>query len=251
MRIHKYHSCENSFLILDYKEIIDYSSLALKLCDELFSDGLIVFKNDPMEMLFYNKDGSEAKMCGNGIRALTHYIHDKFKIYNHLNIKTKSGNYECEIISKEPFVSSVSLGIGECFDNFAKKKIIVKDKEFICTLFELGVKHLVVLTEDMIEDEKYITELFEYPILNKEVNINLVKPLNNNIFEILTYEKGVGFTKSCGTGAAASAYILHQEYNLEESLIAVCPGGILKIDILDEIILTGESNFVEEYEFSE
>ena len=248
MKLHKYHSCENYFLITDFIDNIDYDILSKRLCDKYSVDGMIFVKMDPVQMYFYNKDGSKAKMCGNGIRTLMHYLYNRYGIYTHLDIKTDSGIYSCEILNKEPFVSSVSLGGGEFKEDIINKTFQINDKDFIVTLFELGVKHLVVLTNDMLEDEKYILDLFNYPLFNKEVNINLVKPLNNNIFEILTYERGVGFTKSCGTGAASSAYVLNSIYGFDSNLIALCPGGVLKIDISDEIVLIGESVFIESYE---
>ena len=218
------------------------------LCNKYNADGLVVFKNDPVQMLFYNKDGSKAKMCGNGIRVLMHYIYDRFNMYNYLDIKTDSGVYSCEIVDKDPFISSVSLGIGSYVDGTTRKIIDVNGNEFEVTLFELGVKHAVVLSKNLIEDEKNLKELYNCSYLSGEYNVNLVRPLNNNIFEIITYEKGVGITKSCGTGAASSGYILHSLYGLEDNLIAVSPGGVLKINIGDEIVLTGESSFIKMYE---
>ena len=117
---------------------------------------------------------------------------------------------------------------------------IKRDEEYIWT----KLAFVLIPTED----EKYIVQLFNHPLINKNANINLVKSLNSNIFEMITYEKGVGFTKACGTGAASSAFVLHNEYQMNNELIAVCPGGILKVDILDEIILTGESQFIESYD---
>ena len=248
MKIYKYHSCENSFIVLEFQKKIAYDKVSKFLCEKYDVDGMIVVKVDPVTMLFYNKDGSKAKMCGNGIRVVMHYFYDKFGIYKHLDIKTDGGIFTCEVINKDPFISAVSLGMGEYKDNIIKQSIMVKGKEFIITLFELGVLHLVALSNDFSEDEKYIVDLFNHPLLDEKYNINLVKPINSNVFEILTYEKGVGFTKACGTGAASSAYILNTEYGMNNDMIAICPGGLLKIDILDEIILTGESMFVSSYE---
>ena len=248
MKIYKYHSCENYFIVTEYERNTEYDNISKDLCNKYDVDGLIVVKMDPVSMIFYNRDGSKAMMCGNGIRVVMHYLYNRYGIYKHMDIKTDGGIYTCEIINKEPFVSSVSLGIGDYKNNIIKQTIKVRDKEFVGTLFELGVPHFVVLSENFNEDEKYIIDIFEHPLLNKEVNVNLVRPLNSNIFEMITYERGVGFTKACGTGAASSAYILHSEYELNNDLIAICPGGILKVDILDEIILTGESFFIESYE---
>ena len=248
MKIHKYHSCENTFIVVDYQENIKYDIISNNFCNKYNADGLVVFKNDPVQMIFYNRDGSKAGMCGNGIRVLMHYLYDRFGIYSYLDIKTDSGIYKCEIIEKTPFISSVSLGIGEYVDNVIKRIITIDGKDFEVTLFELGVKHAIILSNNLVEDEKYLKTLFDHSLFNQEFNVNLVKPLNNYIFEIITYEKGVGITKSCGTGAAASGYVLYSEYDMEENLIAVSPGGVLKVDIIDEIVLIGESTFIDSYE---
>lgn len=245
MIIDKYQSCENTFLITFFKKQVDYSLLAQELCLKHNSDGLLIFKNDPMQMIVYNKDGSEADMCGNGIRCLTHFLYNKFNIYNYLEIKTKSGSYECEVISNNPFISSVRLGIGEYVDDILKEKIIINEKEFVVSALRIGVLHLIVLSDDFTEDSNYVIDIYNHPKFNKQFNISLVKPISSNVFEFLTYERGVGFTKSCGTAAAACGYILNTEYNLESNLTAISPGGILKIDIEDEIILQGESYFME------
>ena len=108
MKLHKYHSCENYFLITDFIDNIEYDILSKRLCDKYSVDGMIFVKMDPVQMYFYNKDGSKAKMCGNGIRTLMHYLYNRYGIYTHLDIKTDSGIYSCEILNKEPFVSSVS-----------------------------------------------------------------------------------------------------------------------------------------------
>lgn len=248
MIIDKYQSCENTFLISLFKTEVDYNLLAKNLCLKYDSDGLLIFKNDPMEMLVFNKDGSEAMMCGNGIRCLTHYLYNKFSIYNYLEIKTKSGLYECEIVAKDPFISLVRLGVGDVIKNIVKKNIVVKDKEFIASAIRLGVPHVMVLSNNFTEDSKYMIDIYNHFLFKQEYNVSLVNPLSLNVFEILTYERGVGFTKSCGTAAAACGYLLHTEYNLGSDLIAVSPGGILKVDIQDEIILQGESSFIERFE---
>ena len=121
LKIYKYHSCENYFLIMEYIDNIEYDIVSRRLCEEYDVDGLIVVKIDPVCMFFYNKDGSEAKMCGNGIRVLMHYLYDRYGIYTHLDVKTGSGLYTCEVLNKEPFISSVGLGIGEIKDNIINK----------------------------------------------------------------------------------------------------------------------------------
>ena len=226
----------------------DYSSVVNNLCEKYKVDGLLVLKKQPLKMLVFNRDGSEAKMCGNGIRCMLHYLYDKNYIDKNTSIQTKAGVFDCEILETKPFVSTVNLGNGEFINNIIKKEIQIKEKRYFITLFELGVLHAVVLADDFTLDDKVLVEIFKHPLINEKANVNLVKPLKSNIFEILTYEKGVGLTKACGTGVAASGYILNALYNLDDNLIALCPGGILKVNIKDNIYLTGESNYVNTFE---
>ena len=248
MDIYKYHSCENSFLILEHLENINYSFISKKLCEEHKTDGMLILKKEPLEMLVSNKDGSEAKMCGNGIRCLVNYLYDKHYITKNTSIKTKAGIFDCEVIESKPFISTVNLGNGEYISDIIRREININEKKYIVTLFELGVLHAVVIAEDFSLDEKVLVDIFNHPILKGKANVNLVKPINSNIFEIITYEKGVGFTKACGTGVAASANVLRDLYNLDDNLIAICPGGILKVNIKDKVYLTGDSNIVDCYE---
>ena len=242
MILYKYHSCNNIFLITNYKNNLDYNKLSKEVCNMYASDGLIVFKNDPMKMNIYNKDGSEAMMCGNGISSLVNYLYDLYGIYNYFEIETNSGLYECEIICKNPFKVKVSLGIG---DELITEKIRTDNKGYKINLFTLGVKHAVYITEDLIESIDAI-KIFEY--YKGEYNVNIVKLIDDDCFEILTYEKGVGFTQGCGTGASASAYILYSEYNTSSELKAISHGGIADIIIDDQIYLVNETSFIERVE---
>ena len=248
MKIHKYHSCENSFLIVEDLKDEDSFVLVKRLCQEYQVDGLLVFKNDPMEMLVFNRDGSEANMCGNGIRCLMNYIAYNYGNYQSANIKTKAGIYTCEVLNENPFISVVGFDVGNFIEDIIRKDVVIKDKTFNITLFELGVLHAIVMSDDFNLDERYILDIFNHPLLGGKTNINLVKRLNGNVFEIMTYERGVGFTRACGTGVAASGYVLYTLFNMESNLTAICPGGILKVDIDDKIYLIGESNYVGTYE---
>lgn len=250
VKLGKYHCCENSFLITTYNEGIDYNELAFKLCskDMYDVDGLLILKIDPIEVLFFNKDGSEANMCGNGLNCLVHYCYDKYKIYRYIKFKTKAGEFFCEMIKKAPFYSSVNLGIGDYYKNILKQIVMLNKKEYEVSIFKLGVLHAVIIVDDLEElDGK---EIFENKFFNKEANINFVKILNNKTFEMVTYEKGVGYTKACGTGAGACSYILHEYYGLDSQLDVLTKGGVLQVEISDNVYLTAESAFIENVEVS-
>ena len=79
MQFSRYHGTENSFLITTYEKKKDYQEIAKELCrgTNYNTDGLLIVKSNPLEMVIYNRDGSEASMCGNGIRCFVHYCYDK------------------------------------------------------------------------------------------------------------------------------------------------------------------------------
>ena len=240
MEIYKYHSCGNAFLIVSDNEIEKDKLDISTLCERYETDGLIIFKCDPFVMEFYNKDASIARLCGNGIRCLAHYISDKFNIYKYMDIISLDKIYTLEVESKNPFISKLYL---EYPSNYYDEIIQVENKEFIVYLLEVGVKHAVVVTTNLEEDISYMLPLYK----KLEININLVKIISNDTFEFITYEKGVGFTKSCGTGSIASAFVLNDVYNFDTDIKAVSAGGVLNVILDEEIILRGESHFVGRY----
>ena len=243
MKLYKYHSCNNTFLITTLKKDVNYDELSREMCERYTADGLIVFENDPMKMNIYNKDGSIASMCGNGIASLIKYLYDVYGIYDYFEIETLSGIYTCEIINKNPFKVKVALGIGE---DYVLEKIRIKENEYLINLFTLGVKHAVYRTNDFSNACNEAINIFEY--YNGEYNVDIVEVIDDKTFNIYTHEKGVGHTKSCGTGAAASAYILYSEVNTDSQMMAISEGGITEVIIDDQIYIINEVNFIQRYE---
>ena len=80
IRNKKYHGCLNTFTIIDDLGLDDYTNLAKELCEQNDTDGFIVCKLNPLEMVFYNRDGSRGSMCGNGMRSFIKYLLDEQKI---------------------------------------------------------------------------------------------------------------------------------------------------------------------------
>lgn len=248
MGLSLYHSCENKFIITFFEEGIDYSLLALNICEykNVLADGLILLKCDPMEVMIYNKDGSLADMCGNGLNCLMHFCYDKFKIYRNLCFLTKAGIYNCEIINEDPFISCLDLGIGEYINDCIKEQIEIKNIKFEITLFLLGVKHAIIMVNDFVDITKYVSDIFNHPLFNKEYNLNFVRIVSDSVIEVITYERGVGWTKACGTGVSSCAYIASHHYDLKPNITVLTPGGVLKVDVETHIYLTAESSYIGE-----
>ena len=114
MILHKYNGCGNDFILLDYAEDTDYSQLAASLCtkEKYDTDGLIAVKIDPLEMIYYNKDGSRAPMCGNGIRCFARYVNDQNMMNEQeFNVETLAGTRKITVLDPSPFYCSVDMGV--------------------------------------------------------------------------------------------------------------------------------------------
>ena len=248
MQVFKYQSCENCFLIVNKKEDFDYSLKAQSLCNKYKTDGLLVYEESTNNVSIFNSDGSEANMCGNGLKTLMHFCFDNNCSKKELKFNTKSGSYETKIFSLNPVITSINLKRGMYYSNFIKKKYLINDRYYDLSIYFLGVLHAIIVCDDFVNVNSYAKQIQEQLIPDIKLNVNFVKIIDKNSFEIISYERGAGWTKSCATGTGASAYILNKEYNLSNNLIAITPGGVMRIEIKDNIVVSSNSRKLEIYE---
>lgn len=235
MRLEKYHGLGNNFLILKYSPNVDYKEVSSKYCNSRLSiggDGLIVYKTDPLEIYIFNKDGSEALMCGNGLRCFIHYcfLHGLLKEKRKgIEIKTKSGIYKVDIVSIIPFISKIEFKRGL----IRKETIGLFNNLYDSYYVKVGVRHNVIFIDDNnVEEVNLLKEnLLKYGGFWEETNINIVEKINDNTIKVLTYERGVGFTSSCGTGAVASSLVSNYLYDCDNDIYVINEFGKLHITI--------------------
>lgn len=253
-KFEKYHGLGNDFIIIDYQENIDYSKLAIELCQRkvnIGADGLIIVKTNPIEMIFYNQDGTRAPMCGNGIRCFAMYC------YNHnlvnektFNVETLAGVMKIEIISTNPFEVKVNMGI----PIFTKEAIslnteytlpLVIENLSVYSLF-MGTIHSVVFLNNLEElnNSNYGPMIESHPYFNEKTNVNFVQIVDNKNLKIRTYERGVGFTLACGTGCCASAVIANKYFNQLSITNCHLEYGDLKIELDNQVFMTGPATLV-------
>ena len=166
MKISKYHGLGNDFIITEYEPNVCYQKLAINLTKEHLSigaDGFIVVKKNPLEMLFYNKDGSMAPMCGNGIRCFSHYVVKNGIVNsNSFDVKTGAGIMKVEVISRLLNDFRVKINMGHpLFDNNMIKAsenknyfglpILFNNKEYVTYSFFMGTIHTVLITDHIEE----------------------------------------------------------------------------------------------------
>ena len=275
LKFEKYQGAGNDFVIVSEKELIEkgipeYGEFASQVCNRHFgigADGLIILKyvaSMPF-MFFFNADGSQAPMCGNGIRCFSHYLVNNHLVAgNEFVVKTVPGdltirvNYDEE---RDDFSARVNMGkpifnikelINTEKEQFLREKINIDGKEIEISYIFMGTDHSVIFVDDFSDyniDEigekiENYTDLFP-----KKVNVNFVKVYDRKRIEVITWERGAGRTLACGTGATASAVLARTFGFVDNKVNVKVPGGQLVIEYEDgenNAFMTGPSEKIAE-----
>ena len=206
----------NDFIIIDNrkKKIREKKELAKRLCQRKFgigADGLLLLEPSKLadfKMRIFNPDGSEAEMCGNGLRCMGLFLNilKKRKIFS---LETLFGIHHIEVKKK-----GVKVEIGVPKDLRLNLRLKIPEKETIVHFVNLGVPHTLLEVENLPVfpvDKVGKTIRFHKEFSPKGTNVDFVKVLNRHSVSIRTYERGVEKeTLSCGTGVTSSGFILNQ-----------------------------------------
>ena len=258
INFYKYHGCGNDFIIVKEEDIksIDLTDFIISICNRytgIGADGLMIDMNDKIEMKFYNQDGRSGTMCGNGLRSFAAYLKDSKKVTeDNFEIITPAGIMHIKTINNNPYIFNANLGrysydtklleIDTLKNEFIDEVIKFKNKEVIATAVFIGTKHLVVITDNKndLYDESLGLYLSTHDIFKDDINVDFVYIIDNQNILMHTYERGVGFTKACGTGACASFIVLKEKGLCNEFLNVHMELGSLKIsNNNDDIIMEG------------
>lgn len=265
----KYHGLGNDYIIINDIELEiseeKKSVLAKKLCELHFSigaDGLIFVCDSAradIRMRIFNDDGSEAEMCGNGIRCFCKYIYENDIVKkSEITIETLKGIMIGDLKVNNEKVEAVKINMGapilECdkvpvvsinnSDRCIAESIEILGRTFQFTGVSMGNPHAIIFVEDQLDDNdlnKYGSAIEPHERFPKKVNVEFVKILSKNEAILRVYERGVGVTKSCGTGtcAAVVAGTLLNRFEENKPVVVHNDGG----DLI--ITYTGETVFME------
>ena len=224
----KCHGSGNEFVMVDavkYNfEGIDLAAFARFICnreDSVGADGilLLVERDGIYGMRMFNPDGSEAEMCGNGIRCVARLAEEyvgerKFDMFSGGNIYHISR--EEDIYPAIPTygvdlgvrLASDDFGFAEGAEQFVSKRIEALDTTLLWSAINVGNPHIVAEVEEI--DYDHLTKLGERVLelrseFPKGINVSLVKVMGKNHIFVATYERGAGITASCGTAMTSSA----------------------------------------------
>ena len=282
LKFSKYNGLGNDFILIDARNNIVFQNIlnnniniSKKICNRNFGiggDGIILIlngNNKNLRMKIINSDGTEAEMCGNGIRCFVQYIVDnnivELNNNNLFHIQTLAGIIKAKYEDDE----SISVDMGPpifipdkvpTILSFGSKKIangIIDFNNRKIEVFSVGMgnPHCITFMEelDKIPLEQLGSYLETHKFFPEKTNVHFVNVINKRTIQMLVWERGCGLTMACGTGACA-VVVTSIILNLTERDVEVkLPGGNLNINWPsnnDSVYMKGPAKFTYRGEFS-
>jgi diaminopimelate epimerase len=239
----KMHGTHNDFVLVDEQALpgLSYPELARRLCDRangLGSDGLLVVGHPAAgidafaTMRIFNADGSEAEMCGNGMRCVARYLVER-GAPNAFTVATLAGPIGVEILSRTPgYLVRVDAGTPDVEGGGAEQTLEAVGRRWNYRSVSLGNPHIVIFVDDVdaIDVAGSGAALATHPAFPHGTNVHFVQAGDRRRIRVRHYERGVGLTQSCGTGSIAAA-VASIVGGLADSPVTVeVPGGTLVVE---------------------
>lgn len=255
----KMHGTLNDFVLIDGRGLdLNPSHLAKEMCDRtggIGSDGLILIHDSSsadLRMQMFNPDGSEAEMCGNGIRCFTKYGVENGLLSREgpLDIETKAGTMIVWPICENDQVTHVRVDMGiprlnandipmllSPTDTTADGPIIdysieVSGIKLEVTCVSMGNPHAIAFLDSPVDDfplERIGPLVETHQAFPEKVNFSIVNHLNRTQLRSRVWERGAGMTMACGTGASAQAVAARMKGLVDDDIQVDLPGGTLEI----------------------
>ena len=259
---YKLQGAGNDFILIDNQELNfaseQVTKFAARVCTRRVSvgaDTLIAVEaargSGDFYARFFNADGSEAEMCGNGARCVARWAFETGIAKEKMIIETIAGDVPAERLDKRTY--RVQLNSPTVFE--ADKLLQVDGKEVTVDYVELGnpgIPHLVVHVPDLAMTEletilDFARKLRIHPAFEKGANVNFYDILSDQTVVERTYERGVeDFTLACGTGTGSTAYALTKKGLVKSDPVVIeVLGGQLKVNVVEnDLYLIGDTNMV-------
>ncbi|HIK37148.1 MAG: diaminopimelate epimerase [Geminocystis sp.] len=255
LKFSKYHGLGNDFILIDNRhqsQLLISPEEVVRLCERHFgvgADGVILVLQGQdgcdYTMRIFNADGSEAEMCGNGIRCFARFVSElegKEEVGRTYRIKTLAGvisptlmgNGQVKVDMGQPQLEAekIPTTLGERGKPVVSVPLVVTHQEYSVTCVSMGNPHCVIFVDDLltIRLEEIGPLLETHPAFPQKTNVEFVQPVNANHLKMRVWERGAGITLACGTGACATlvAGVLNNLCN--RTATVELPGGSLQIE---------------------
>ena len=266
LRFAKLHGTANDFVYVDAREGFpgDPAALAPQLCDRrrgIGADGVILLlppaNGGDCRMVIYNADGSRPEMCGNGIRGLAKFVHDRGLVRaNPLRVETDAGvkTVETDLASGRVARATVDMGVPvwdgrqipvDADGEVIERPLEVDGRGYRVTCVSMGNPHCVVFVDDVeaVPLAQIGPRFEQHPFFPRRVNTEFVRVMGRDRLVMRVWERGAGETQACGTGACAVAVAAARTGRAERRVTVALPGGELAIDWRadDHVYMTGDA----------
>ena len=278
MKFTKLHGCGNGYIYVNlFEEKLDNpAEMAIKVSDHHFgigSDGLITIGPSDIAdfaMRIYNADGSEAEMCGNGIRCVGKYVYDhgltdKTEIavesgagIKYLTLNVENGKVATVCVDMgEPIFAPEDIPVVAESDVVIDEPIQVGDKEWKMTCVSMGNPHAVVFIDTPVEEfdlEKYGPLFEHHERFPKRTNTEFVRVISRSEADMRVWERGSAETWACGTGTCATVVACILKGLTDREVLVHLVGGDLVIrwdEETNHVFMTGPATEVFSGEYNE
>lgn len=271
MKFSKWQGCGNDFVLINclQDKVADYAAFAQEVCDRHYgvgADGILVVEPSvkaDFRMRIFNTDGSEAEMCGNGIRCFARYLYD-FHLTDkkEFTVETGAGVLVPRLIFEGDTVSGVRVDMGEPIlegdeipvkgfgrRHVVNEKLTVAGKDYAMTCVSMGNPHCVIYVDDA--EGFPIHELgssFEHhPAFPRKTNTEFVEVKDRGHVRMRVWERGAAVTLACGTGSCATAVAGVLTGRTDRSVEVQLDGGTLHVEwdeASNHVFMTGPAELV-------
>jgi len=268
MQFWKMHGLGNDYLVIDNQDekIGDQKAaeLAKKLCQRRFSVGadglLLVCKSSvaDVKMRIFNSDGSEAEMCGNGIRCFSKYCYETGVVKKtQFQVETLSGIKNIWLTLQGNDVATVKVDMGA--PNWERKSLpmagegecincnlMVDEETYNVTCLSMGNPHCVIFVENVDETPvEYVGPMVEnHEAFPNRTNVGFVQVISKNELKVRVWERGCGETLACGTGTCAAVAAANRLCKVGNKVTVHVLGGDLQVEVGKSLFLSGAAEKV-------
>jgi diaminopimelate epimerase len=264
----KMHGLGNDYIVIDSRNQKisgkHVEELAKKLCERRFSVGadglLLVCKSTiaDVKMRIFNADGSEAEMCGNGIRCFSKYCYENGAAKkDEFSVETMSGVKHVWLTVKDNVVTAVKVNMGAPNWERASLPMVgegtclnetleVDGEPYKVTCLSIGNPHCVIFVDNVDEfPVDYVGPIIEnHKAFPKRTNVGFVQVLNKNELKVRVWERGCGETLACGTGTCAAVAAANKLGKVGNKVTVHVLGGDLQVEVSKSLLLIGAAEKV-------
>ncbi len=276
LRFTKAEALGNDYILIDaysrheYRSLLEQAvNLSIRLSDRHFGiggDGIIFILDKPgydCEMRIFNADGSEAEMCGNGIRQVAKYFYERIERKTNILVYTKAGVKEVYIDnSKIPIQITVDMGepildkeMIPARSHISKNNTVIGEEvdfgfgRFKINLVSMGNPHCVIFVDDLksLDIQNIGPKIENHDFFPNKTNVEFAKVVNDHEIVMRVWERGSGETMACGTGACATAVASVLNKGMKRKIKVHLLGGDLDVEWSDKnnhVFMKGGANLV-------